>query len=111
MAPKRNTFFFFLSTVKIEEVIFLKEKEENLKQWYTSEAVLSLSEENERLDDVETGVFALTQMEEKHPQQYHHVVQGSRCGRTERQRECIPEGVHVSRVNSLSALGEEKEGY
>lgn len=120
LALKRSTFLFSLSFFLIffsvdsknrTSNFFWKKKKETLKQCYTSEDVLSLSEENVRPDDVEAGVFALTQMEEKHPQQYHHMVQGSHCGKIESQRECIAEGVHVSCVNSLSACGKEKEVY
>lgn len=43
LAPKRNTFFFFFLTVKIEQAIFLKQKED-LKRCYIPEDILSLLE-------------------------------------------------------------------
>lgn len=39
-----------------------KEKEENFKPCYVSGDIISLSEENVRLHDVETGVCAVTQI-------------------------------------------------
>lgn len=42
--------------------LLLKEKEENFKPCYMSEGIISLSEENMRLHDVETGVCAVTQI-------------------------------------------------
>lgn len=78
------------------------EKEKNFKPCYTSEDITSLSEENIRLHDVETGVCAVTQIVGETCTAVLPDVTGIRLW-----EDWEPEGtssrrIHVSHANSLS---------